>query len=439
MQRSATDSGRDHVIVIVVERRTTQHANTLFLVQALAQTAMNRPRESLLTLFDPLYSGEPTTPPPCRDIPSPDLGSDKENAAPVSDNSITLTKFLNRIYTWPKAQAQLPRSLPKGRLIDLGNPNASDDNSDSNDDDEDGQSEHVLVVKRKHESLPTTTERKDTQGSPPRRPLADIALGDSRRSSPIAAKAASPAVGTLSSSSFFGPPSPFRPTPAPSASPLASVINAINGTTSPSPPLTPSGPRIAVTPAEPSSPSPTRRPLRPGAMLYASPDPDPRRTSVDLQESMSVHFDDSSFDLLKDKISLPENDSLDHLDMDMGTPAVKLPNKGQHEEITTTLSANADSESEPDFGDMVEERLRDLNIAEDSAQVVKNKDTDGDRDSICSTPPTRFSSCDTASRYSTSYVQFYPSDLPPPHSPTGASASVPAPKEQNASSCRAYH
>jgi len=38
---------------------------------------MDRPRESLL---DPLFSGGPATPPPppCRDIPSPDLGSDEE-------------------------------------------------------------------------------------------------------------------------------------------------------------------------------------------------------------------------------------------------------------------------------------------------------------------------------------------------------------------------
>jgi hypothetical protein len=90
---------------------------------------MNRPRESLLTLFDPLFSGDPATPPPCRDVPSPDLGSDKENAAPsasgASDNSITLTKFFNRIYTRPKAQ--LPRSLPKGQLIDVGDANVSDD------------------------------------------------------------------------------------------------------------------------------------------------------------------------------------------------------------------------------------------------------------------------------------------------------------------------
>jgi hypothetical protein len=56
------------------------------------------------------------------------------------------------------------------------------------------------------------------------------------------------------------------------------------------------------------------------AMLHASPDADAesQQTSVELQEVLSMHFDDeSSFDLLKDKILLPENVSLGDLDMDM--------------------------------------------------------------------------------------------------------------------------
>ncbi|KAH8976887.1 hypothetical protein EDB86DRAFT_2774277, partial [Lactarius hatsudake] len=76
---------------------------------------MNRPRESLLNLFDPLFSAQPSTPPSC---PSPDLGSDKENAAPPGDSPITLTKFFDRTYT--RYKAQLPHPLPKGRLIDFG-------------------------------------------------------------------------------------------------------------------------------------------------------------------------------------------------------------------------------------------------------------------------------------------------------------------------------
>lgn len=194
------------------------------------------------------------------------------------------------------------------------------------------------------------------------------------------------------SSSPFGSPSPFRlarPTPAPSSSPLASVINAINGTpSSPPPPLTPSGPRIAVTPAEPSSPSPTRRQLKPGAMLHPSPDAetDSRRTSVDLQASLSVHFDESSFDLLKDKISLPEHDSLGDLDVHMGPLAIKTPERGVERGNFATPSADAESDGEPNFGCLLEERLRDMKIVDD--EVPRDKDQGG-MESI-STPPVLF-------------------------------------------------
>src|SRR6267154_5437909 len=174
---------------------------------------MNRPRESLLTLFDPLFSGDPATPPPppCRDVSSPDLGSDKENAAPsygassASDSSITLTKFFNRVYTRPKAQ--LPRSLPKGRLIDVGDADASDDDDSDLDSDDGRREQHGFVVN--HEmTLPTTGREERARDSPPRRPLADIALGDGG-SSPLAMKKKCPSPSPLTrkgtpSSSLFG-------------------------------------------------------------------------------------------------------------------------------------------------------------------------------------------------------------------------------------------
>ena len=386
---------------------------------------MNRPRESLLTLFDPLFSGDPATPPPppCRDVPSPDLGSDKENAAPshgvssASDNSITLTKFFNRVYKRPKARP--PRSLPKGLLIDVGDAYASDD-SDSDSDSDNGQREQHGFVVNNETTLLTTGREDEARDSPPRRPLADIALGDGG-SSPLAMKKCpSPSPLTRKgtpSSSFFGSPSPFklaRPTPAPSSSPLASVINAINRTTtsrspSLSPPSTPSAPRIAVTPAEPSSPSPKGRQLRPDTMLHASPDVDvdvdvdlqQRRISVDLQESMSVHFESASFDLLKDKIMFPENDSLDaDVDMEMmNARAMKvLEDKDQVKNLVTPISeAGAGSENELDCLGMLEERLCDMNIVEEENDFLQNKDED--RDNIISTPPEKFSNCNVASQY----------------------------------------
>jgi hypothetical protein len=66
-------------------------------------------------------------------------------------------------------------------------------------------------------------------------------------------------------------------------------------------------------------------------MLHASPDVDvevdleQRRISVDLQEALSVHSESASFDLLKDKIMFPENDSLDaDLDLEMANASATL-------------------------------------------------------------------------------------------------------------------
>lgn len=139
-------------------------------------------------------------------------------------------------------------------------------------------------------------------------------------------------------------------------------------------------------------------------MRLTSPDVDvdadllDRRTSVDLQE-LSVHFDESSsFDLLKDKILFPENDSLDgDLDIDMaGVPAAKVLEDGDQGDIFVMpiADANAESESEEDCVGMLGERLRDINIMEDG--VLQNKD--GQRDIDIATPPAQFSSCNIPSR-----------------------------------------
>ncbi len=126
-------------------------------------------------------------------------------------------------------------------------------------------------------------------------------------------------------------------------------------------------------------------------MLHASPDVD---IDVDLQEAMSVHFDESaSFDLLKDKMMFPENDSLDaDLDMDIGgLSAMKvLEDRDRDEKVMMPIpEADAESEGELDCVGMLEERLRDMNILEEEV---------GDRDGIISTSP-EFSNCDILSQY----------------------------------------
>lgn len=173
-------------------------------------------------------------------------------------------------------------------------------------------------------------------------------------------------------------------------------------------------------------------------MRLTSPDVDvdadllDRRTSVDLQEALSVHFDEaSSFDLLKDKILFPENDSLDgDLDIDMaGVPAAKVLEDGDQGDIFVMpiADANAESGSEVDCVGLLEERLRDINIMEEDG-VLQNKN--GDRDIGTATPPAQFSSYNVPS-------QLFILSMSNPDlrrnihcSPAGTRTPVPSPKEQ---------
>ena len=114
-----------------------------------------------------------------------------------------------------------------------------------------------------------------------------------------------------------------------------------------------------------------------------------------------MHFDESaSFDLLKDKIMFPENDSLDaDLDIEMASaPAMKvLEDRDQGDNIVMPISeAGAESENELDCLGMLEERLQDMNIVEDEDDFLQNKD--GDRDNIISTPPEQFSNSNVSSQ-----------------------------------------
>jgi hypothetical protein len=130
-------------------------------------------------------------------------------------------------------------------------------------------------------------------------------------------------------------------------------------------------------------------------MLHVFPENDPRRTSVDLQASLSVHFDGSSFDLLKENFSLPENDSLGDLEMDMeiGVQAKKVPVKGYQDDRDATSSTNAESEDELDIDGLLAERLCDVNLSEDEVEQKKDEDKDN-----MSTPPAQLASCSLPSQ-----------------------------------------
>jgi hypothetical protein len=178
-------------------------------------------------------------------------------------------------------------------------------------------------------------------------------------------------------------------------------------------------------------------------MLHASPDVDvdlqQRRISVDLQEAMSVHFDESaSFDLLKDKIMFPENDSLDaDLDLEMASaPAMKvLEDRDQGDNIVIPIpEAGGESENELDCLVMLGERLRDVKIVEEGDDFLQNKD--GDRDNIISTPPEQFSNCNVASQYFILLCSIFTSNDIYHYSSAGTSTPVHPPKEQQGASSR---
>jgi hypothetical protein len=172
-------------------------------------------------------------------------------------------------------------------------------------------------------------------------------------------------------------------------------------------------------------------------MLRASPDldvdadPFERRLSVDLQEAMSVHFDEaSSFDLLKDKILFPENDSLDgDLDLDMaGALAKKVREDGDLGEVIVLPIAEADDESDSEMSCVgsLGERLRDMNIVEDG--VLQKKDCD--RDIGISTPPAQFSSCNVSSKIFISVSRNLSDKISCSPAGTRTRTAVPPPKEQ---------
>jgi hypothetical protein len=108
-----------------------------------------------------------------------------------------------------------------------------------------------------------------------------------------------------------------------------------------------------------------------------------------------VHFDGSSFDLLKEKISLPENDSLGDLEMDMEVDVLtkRASVKGYQPDRDAASSTNAESEDESDIDDLLAARLRDVNIVEEEVEPKKDEDKDK-----MSTPPAQFGGCNLPSQ-----------------------------------------
>ncbi|TFY53076.1 hypothetical protein EVJ58_g9654 [Rhodofomes roseus] len=314
----------------------------------------NRPRNSVLYMFDPLESM--TTP---RRDGSPDSGSsDKENDIQPGE----VTVFFNRIYT---TQMNTAPKNPNGKLIDIG---------DTTTDDVFGEETVDCMTASPAD---TSSAARTPDGHPTKRtPLGDIEI----EAVPMSAGAAA------------SPPDPTNPvfdeeddatplrvvTAAPTGAPLADVINSINlsamtisGSAPPSPlanrsPLPPlredsdedgtdeegelrpncgevedtvsiplmitvSSPTSTYEESNsltdwvlpPSSESPTDRlfasstvaplpPTRRPLVKNRIPNDDPRRASVDLQASFNMQMQSAemSFDLLNDKISFQAGDSM---------------------------------------------------------------------------------------------------------------------------------
>lgn len=82
---------------------------------------MNRPRESILNLFDPLNSTDPSTPKRERDELTRSPDSDKENSSPAERHMGEMTAFFHRTYARKAAESKPPiRTKPMKRLVDVG-------------------------------------------------------------------------------------------------------------------------------------------------------------------------------------------------------------------------------------------------------------------------------------------------------------------------------
>ncbi|KAH9831641.1 uncharacterized protein C8Q71DRAFT_841354 [Rhodofomes roseus] len=314
----------------------------------------NRPRNSVLYMFDPLESM--TTP---RRDGSPDSGSsDKENDIQPGE----VTVFFNRIYT---TQMNTAPKNPNGKLIDIG---------DTTTDDVFGEETVDCMTASPAD---TSSAARTPDGHPTKRtPLGDIEIEEVPMS---AGAAASPPDPTNPVFDEEDDATPLRVvTAAPTGAPLADVINSINlsamtisGSAPPSPlanrsPLPPlredsdedgtdeegelrpncgevedtvsiplmitvSSPTSTYEESNsltdwvlpPSSESPTDRlfasstvaplpPTRRPLVKNRIPNDDPRRASVDLQASFNMQMQSAemSFDLLNDKISFQAGDSM---------------------------------------------------------------------------------------------------------------------------------
>jgi hypothetical protein len=360
-------------------------------------TSTSRPRHSILSLFDPLASTEPSTP-PRNDSPSAD--SDKENEDPPR-NDLTLSTFFNRTY---KPVHPLPKPLRR-RLIDVGDvtvddvdPWHSDEEEDSDgldmNDFEDNEND-TLTFRQMAEAATPKFNRPSAFKTPSplgtRTPLSELTLD--HEATPLARDR-----------TLRNPPSSIRSKLAEvhfpeivvcAASPKRQsgrnidrqeersaplhedelgtctpldvnsnpLLNSVSSINLPSSSVTGSLISETVIPAifapSASIASISDEPFTPGIFdnIRLRPNPpstssfDQSRRSVDLQSSFQFHFNDEThFDLLNDKVSFfnaSKNGHGSYLDEDTFDISFGDSTPSELEEIVQTPSATKQTFSEP--------------------------------------------------------------------------------------------
>ena len=244
---------------------------------------MNRPRHSVLALFDPLAA--PAT-------PARDLDSDKENSTPLS-------AFFTRQNTH---QSSTPVALPRKRLVDVGDATLGDTSILD-----------LLTEEREPDSTSVPCLETPVPPFQPRTPLAELAPRDTDPTPLVRFKA--------------HPNSPLLPSHAMLDDALLkghdsltdvcdmdtdnSTVPAFNADAINTPEILISSchsvdNQPSLHTMDLDSPSPLRGDIESASRLYV-PNTTSHRLSIDLQDTFQIHFQhNSSFDLLNDKISLTE-------------------------------------------------------------------------------------------------------------------------------------
>lgn len=282
--------------------------------QFLAATTMSRPRESLLSLFDPLHGDVAADDGNLSD----DYDSDKENSAPPAAD-MTMGTFFQSFKTSVPPQ---PKALNK-RLVDIGDitveepslVSVSEDDEDEAEFDDENNFFNLALAEQTPRPRPPPAVSAPPRPSP-RTPFGELQVGPD--ATPVSSRR------TVERQLFPRNGLTISPNKS-SDGPLSSLVDSINaegvsfsqlGLAKPRvPEITVSSPIATPFTAEFAlSPRTTTRDDSLQSSLGANSSPRSNRLSLDLQASFQLHFDspEDSFDLLNDKISFLGQTSRDH-------------------------------------------------------------------------------------------------------------------------------